>query len=258
MPACVTTFHDLFVLTGEYSTADFRERFAEQAREAAAASDLIIAVSHFTAGQVRDLLRVDAGRVRVVHHGVRMPSAEFERKPEKMILHVGTIQTRKNVSRLVRAFEALPPDWTLVLAGAAGYGYEEIMKRIEASPASPRVRLTGYVTKAELESLYARAGIFAFPSLDEGFGLPILEAMARGVPVLTSAGSALREVAGSAAELVDAHDANSIAQALLTLSEDADLCRELIARGYQRAQEFSWDRTVRTIWSIYQEVTGKS
>ena len=100
----VTTFHDLFVLTGEYSTPEFRQRFAEQARDAAARSDRIIAVSHFTARQVVDLLGVEAARVRVVHHGVR-PATMPEAAREKIILHVGAIQYRKNLLRLVNAFE---------------------------------------------------------------------------------------------------------------------------------------------------------
>ncbi len=115
----VTTFHDLFVLTGEYSTPEFRRRFAEQARDAAGRSDRIITVSQFTAGQVISLLGVEEARVRVVHHGVRLPArAAIPR--EKIILHVGAIQHRKNLSRLVDAFEKVDRDWQLVLAGSAG------------------------------------------------------------------------------------------------------------------------------------------
>src|SRR2546425_486776 len=117
----VTTFHDLFVLTGDYSTAEFRRRFAEQARRAAAASDLIIAVSEFTATQVEQLLGVDRSRIRVVHHGVRIPHpSRFAR--EKIILHVGAIQKRKNIARLLQAFESVSSDWRLALAGSAGFG----------------------------------------------------------------------------------------------------------------------------------------
>lgn len=117
----VTTFHDLFVLTGDYSTPEFRRRFAEQARRAASASERILAVSTFTASQVEHLLGVDPARIRVIHHGVR-PLPPHPASRERVILHVGAIQRRKNVQRLVEAFEQLPSDWQLVLAGGAGYG----------------------------------------------------------------------------------------------------------------------------------------
>jgi glycosyltransferase involved in cell wall biosynthesis len=113
----VATFHDLFVMTGEYSTAEFRARFTEQARDAAARADLIIAVSEFTKSQVVSLLGVAADRVRVIHHGVRqLPGPALKREP--VVLNVGAIQKRKNIARLVEAFETLDSRWKLVLAGA--------------------------------------------------------------------------------------------------------------------------------------------
>jgi glycosyltransferase involved in cell wall biosynthesis len=252
----VTTFHDLFVLSAEYSTAEFRRRFAEQARAAADSSDIIIAVSHFTARQVQEHLGVDQKRIRVVHHGVHAPPKSFARMPEKLVLHVGALQTRKNITRLVAAFEKLPSEWTLVLAGSAGYGYEAIVDEIRKSRVAQRIRLTGYVTQPQLEQLYARAAMFAFPSLDEGFGFPVLEAMARGIPVITSARSALKEVAGDAALLVDPEQIDSIADALVRLTRDPGMCNDLVARGYRRAQEFTWASAIGKIWSVYQEVGG--
>ena len=217
----VTTFHDLFVLTGEYSTPEFRQRFAEQARDAAARSDRIIAVSHFTARQVVDLLGVEAARVRVVHHGVR-PATMPEAAREKIILHVGAIQYRKNLLRLVNAFEEVDPKWQLVLAGSRGFGGQEIIARIGQSRSRDRIRLTGYVSREELRDWYARASIFAFPSLDEGFGMPVLEAMASGIPVIASNRSAIPEVAGDAAWLVNPVDTVELCDALVTLTRDAD------------------------------------
>jgi len=255
----VSTFHDLFVMTGEYSTPEFRQRFTAQARTAAERSDLIITVSRFTAGQVEALLHVKPSRIRVIPHGVRRVTSDpTVRKRERMILFVGAIQRRKNVSRLVEAFEQVaPPEWTLVLAGSAGFGAEEALQRIEASPRKQDVRVLGYVSNAVLDDLYLRASVFAFPSLDEGFGMPVLDAMAHGLPVLTSNASALPEVAGDAAWLIDPTNTASIAHGLSALIEDQELRQRLATAGLARSRGFSWDRAVEEIWKVYQELLGQ-
>ena len=182
-----------------------------------------------------------------------------ERAEEKMILTVGAIQLRKNTARLVEAFESLPEDWKLVLAGAtSGYGAEKILERIAASPARDRIKVAGYVSEKELQRLYSRAAIFAFPSLDEGFGIPVLEAMAHGVPVLTSNCSALPEVAGDAAMLVDPHDVSAIAGALSCLAGDRDRRALLSKAGAVRARLFAWSRAVEETYSVYRELAGLS
>src|SRR6185369_4394314 len=169
MRRAVATFHDLFVMTGEYSTPEFRARFTAQARDAAARADAVIAVSEFTRSQVVSLLGVEPARVHVVPHGTRRFAEPLSAPPgrEKVILNVGAIQKRKNIARLVEAFETLPQAWQLVLAGSNGYGAEEILARIEKSPARERINVTGYVSPSELSGWYARAAVFAFPSLDE-------------------------------------------------------------------------------------------
>ena len=249
----VSTFHDLFVLTADYSTPEFRRRFAEQARRAAAESDLIIAVSEFTAGQVEQLLGVERPRLRVVPHGVRIPPPGFAPR-EKIILHVGAIQARKNVARLVRAFESLPPDWRLALAGSAGFGAEAILSAIENSPARGRISVLGYVSAEALADWYGRAMFLAFPSLDEGFGIPILEAMAAGMPVLTSNRSALGEVAGDAALLVNPESVEELAEALRRLALNEQLREELKQKGLARAAGYTWPGAVERTWKVYQEL----
>jgi O-antigen biosynthesis alpha-1,2-mannosyltransferase len=253
----VSTFHDLFVLTGEYSTPEFRRRFAEQARLAAARSDLIIAVSAFTAGQVRDLLKVEPGRIRVVHHGAhRPPRVGPASSRERMILFVGAIQHRKNLVRLVEAFEQVAGGWKLVLAGSLGFGASEIQTRIAASSRRANIDVPGYITAERLEALYARASIFAFPSLDEGFGMPVLDAMARGVPVLTSNTSALPEISGDAALLVNPLDVESIAHGLGSLIENEHLRAELAAKGLAHSEGFIWERATKETWDVYRELAG--
>lgn len=252
----VATFHDLFVLSGDYSSPEFRARFAAQARRAAERADLLVAVSHFTAAQLRDLLHVEGARIRVVPHGAGMtPRPAVEGAPrEKIILHVGAIQRRKNVARLIEAFERTAPGWRLVLAGSAGYGADQILARAAASPRRGEIECTGYLSDARLADLYRRAGIFAFPSLDEGFGMPVLEAMAWGLPVITSNGSALKEVAGDAALLVEARETESIAAALQALVEDPGLRDRLSTLGHARAASFSWDAAVGGTWAVYREL----
>jgi len=255
MRRAIATFHDLFVLTGEYSTAEFRARFAEQARDAAHRSDVIITVSEFTRNQVVDLLGVDRSRVYAIHHGTR-PLAFPDRPREKVILNVGAVQKRKNIARLVKAFESVDAEWRLVLAGSAGYGAEEIVALIARSPAAGRISVLGYVSAGELAEWYARAQVFAFPSLDEGFGMPVLEAMAAGVPVVTSNRSALPEVAGEAALLVNPEDTEELAAALRRLTREDELRLQLVRLGTLRARLFTWDRAVRETWDVYRRVLG--
>ena len=251
--AAVSTFHDLFVLTSEYSTPEFRERFAGQARHAAAGSAAIITVSEFTKSQVVSLLGVPAHRVHVVHHGIRhLTYPRIAR--EKMILNVGAIQTRKNLLRLVEAFETVDPSYRLVLAGSQGFGAGEILARIDKSPARDRISVLGYVSNADLAGYYARATVFAFPSLDEGFGMPVLEAMAAGTPVVASNSSALPEVAGDAALLVHPEDTEALGAALRSLIEAPSLREELSKRGSERTRIFTWENAVRKTWDVYREV----
>ena len=252
----IATFHDLFVLSGEYSTPEFRARFAGQARDAAARSSAVIAVSAFTKNQVVSLLGVDASKVHVVHHGIR-PLVFPAVAREPIILNVGAIQKRKNIVRLVEAFETVDHPWRLVLAGSSGFGSAEIFARIEKSPLRDRISVLGYVSAFDLAAWYARAQIFAFPSLDEGFGMPVLEAMAAGVAVVTSDRSALPEVAGEAAILVDPENTEALGQALRSLTRNEELRRKLVQLGAERALAFNWQEAVRQTWAIYRKVLGR-
>ena len=249
----VATFHDLFVFSGDYSSAAFRHRFVEQARGAAAGADLIVAVSEFTAGQVQNYLNIPRDRIRVIHHGV-VPRPIPDLPREKVVLCVGAIQRRKNQTALVRAFRALPDDWTLVLAGSQGYGAEETLQAIADSPCASRIRLTGYLSEPEIANWYARASIFAFPSLDEGFGMPVLEAMASGIPVITGTRSALPEVAGNAAILVDPERDEDLAEALRLLASNNDVRKQYTNLGKAQAARFEWADSVRQTRNVYREL----
>jgi glycosyltransferase involved in cell wall biosynthesis len=146
----------------------------------------------------------------------------------------------------------------LVLAGSFGFDSAEALQRIERSSRKRDIQVLGYVSDSELEDLYQRASLLAFPSLDEGFGMPILDAMARGLPVLTSNISAMPEVSGDAALLVDPTDVNAIADGLQRLSSDSALRDTLIRRGLARTKEFTWEKSVESTWRVYQELMANS
>ncbi|MDE0104938.1 MAG: glycosyltransferase family 1 protein [Bryobacterales bacterium] len=260
----VATFHDLFAMTGDYSTPGFRERFAKLAVETARRANHIIAISEHTARLVEGLLGFPRANVTVVHHGVEAldaPAPAEERSileaidvTPPFVLHMGTIQARKNVGRLVEAFEAAGSGRQLVLAGSTGYGGPDILSRIERSAARSRIRLPGHVGDKVRSCLYRSAECLLFPSLDEGFGLPVVEAMASGLPVITSDTSALPEVAGDAGLLVDPLSVDAIADGLARVLASPDLRAELAAKGLMRATAFTWRRCADQTWNAYQRL----
>ena len=260
----VATFHDLFALTGEYSTAEFRGRFAALARETARRADHVIAISAHTAKEVTDRLNVPAARISVVHHGAepldippkarRMSELRALGVRGPFVLHLGALQVRKNIARAVAAFEAAGGSTQLVLAGSLGFGAEGIVERIRKSPARDRVLLTGHVADEARASLYAEAEVLLFPSLEEGFGLPVVEAFAAGLPVIASNVSALPEVAGDAAVLVDPRDVDEIAGALERVLDDSELRAGLRRKGLARATGFTWERCARETWRVYRRL----
>ncbi|MDX2179923.1 MAG: glycosyltransferase family 1 protein [Bryobacteraceae bacterium] len=249
----VATFHDLFVMTGEYSTPEFRERFTRFSREAAERADAIIAVSSFTAGQVEELLGVPRSRIRVVYHGVHPPPhAAPIASREPWILSVGAIQDRKNLVRLCAAFERVPAGWRWKIAGGLGYGSPAILDRIERSSRRADIDLLGYASDEQLRELYSRCSVLAFPSLGEGFGIPVIEAMAAGLPVLTSTVGAMAEVACGAAVLADPENVDSIAEGLLVLMQSQELRERYAAVGRARAKDLSWERAARETLAVYE------
>ena len=192
-------------------------------------------------------------------HGVHPVEQRAEQQRGNVVLFVGALQIRKNVARLVEAFERLgATGWRLVLAGSAqAYGAEGILRRIDSSECRDRIEVTGYLSKDRLVELYRSAKIFAFPSLDEGFGMPVLEAMAHGVPVVTSNRSALPEVAGNAALLVDPYDVASIEDGLERLMSNPDLRSRLAGRGLERVKSLTWEQTVRETHAVYESLLSK-
>jgi glycosyltransferase involved in cell wall biosynthesis len=152
----------------------------------------------------------------------------------------------------------MPQDWQLVLAGSEGFEARETWKEIEASPCRERIHLTGYIPDSELAVWYAKAMIFAFPSLDEGFGMPILEAMAAGIPVVAGNRSALPEVAAEAALLVDPANDAELAGALQLIGSDQNLQNDLIMRGREHVKTFTWSKAVAETAGVYRELVPQA
>jgi glycosyltransferase involved in cell wall biosynthesis len=178
--------------------------------------------------------------------------------PERFVLFVGTLEPRKNLMRLVQAYAGLPASVrrhvSLVIAGGPGWLSETLRREVAERGLADRVRFIGYVRDEDMAPLYSLATVFAYPSLYEGFGLPVLEAMACGVPVLTSNVSSLPEVAGGAAVLVAPTDVDAIADGLTQLLDDTALAAKLVARGLEWSTNFSWDRCARETLAVYESV----
>lgn len=233
----------------------------------------VLAVSEFARRDIIKTLNLSPERVSVVHeaaaahfHPLHDPAQRTQLRsrynlPETFILYVGTIEPRKNLHRLLKAMTIVwreHPAYPLVLAGPAGWMMDGVLeKEIEATGATPNnVRFLGYVPEEDLPGLYSLATIFAFPSLYEGFGLPPLEAMSCGTPVLTSQQSAMSEVCGEAACLVDPYNEEAIADGLMTLLNNPAQQEIFVERGLERARHFSWQRAAQETAAIYEKVLG--
>ena len=262
----VVTVHDLGYLYHPEAHTRFARWYLDlSTRWNARVATQVIADSEATR---RDLIRfyhTPATKIVVVYPGVgrefapvtdaaaRRAARERYGLPEGYILYVGTLQPRKNLARLVQAFAMLcqntaAPD--LVIAGKKGWLYDEIYRQVSVLGLERRVHFPGYVAQDDLPALLSGARCFALPSLYEGFGLPVLEAMACGTPVVCSNVSALPEVAGDAALLVDPTDTAALAEALRVAALDEGRRQRLIAAGRAQAARFSWERCAREIWGL--------
>lgn len=227
----------------------------------------ILADSYATQRDISTFLGVATEKISVVHLGVDLerfsPQSTANRQAAlahigvnpPYVLAVGTLEPRKNLETLLQAYAILPSSAPqLVLVGRDGWGDNPLSKAVEQLGLRERVHLTGYVTDEFLPSLYSGAELFVYPSLYEGFGLPVLEAMACGVPVITSNVSSLPEVASDAALLVDPQRADQIAAAIQTVLESADQRHTLREAGLLRASTFSWQACARKTVAVYRRV----
>jgi len=263
--AAVVTVHDLtFARYPEMVTADVR-RFVPALRRAVERGAWVHTPSQYVAAEAKEILGTD--RIVAVPHGV--PRIALPPSPlgglvgdSQFILAMGTLEPRKNIARLVEAFgpvAATHPGLQLLLAGADGPAKPAVLAAREALPASlrKRVHVAGYVDERLRATLLSRASVFAYPSLYEGFGFPVIEAMAAGTPVVAGEAGAIPEVAGDGALLVDPTDVDAIADGLTRVLDDRALADRLVRAGRQQAARYSWRRAADGLSELYRRAAAE-
>jgi len=259
--AGLITIHDLdFLAHPERTRAEMRHAYPALVASHAAAADGIIVVSEHVAEKASRLLRIDPERISVCPHGVPRwapaPRAEPGNPTGGYVLFLGTLEPRKNVEGLLAAYRDLiarrPDTPPLTLAGAAVADATAWREAISRPPLLGRVNYHGYVRDVDRQAVYAGARLLVLPSFDEGFGMPVVEAMSLGIPVVASTRGALPEVSGGAALLVDPEDVAGLAQAMERVLFDAGLARRMGEDGLRRAQGYSWARTAELTRAAYE------
>ncbi|WP_322511274.1 glycosyltransferase family 1 protein [Chloroflexus sp.] len=264
------TIHDLtFLVEPACAEPNLRRYLSEAVPRSLRRADLIVVDSKATANDLGKLYGIPSRRIRLLYPAVDqrfrpMPAAETaplrERLhlPNRFLLFVGTLEPRKNLTRLLQAFALLRadyPDLHLVIAGRRGWLYDEIFATVDRCGLRERVHFLDFVADDDLPALYNLAEAFVYPSLYEGFGFPVLEALACGTPVVTAKVASLPEVAGSAAIMVDPHEVEDIAAGIRAALTDPEPLR---ADGPPQAATFRWEQTGQALVAIYRELAAKA
>lgn len=267
----VATIYDLTVITHPECHRRQNVRICVKGiRDALRYADAIIAISEHTKRDMIEHLKCPAELISVTHlaadpmyHPVDDPAVRKRVRdkyglPERYILFIGSLEPRKNVSTLIHSYSRLPErlkrEFSLVVAGAKGWKNSDIYSTVKKIGVEDKVRFAGYIDKDDISAVYSMATVFVYPSLYEGFGLPILEAMACGTPVITSNTSSMPEVAGTAAEFITPTDTEEITEALRRVLEDETLMLDMRRRGLERSSKFTWERCARETLEVYKKV----
>ena len=266
----VVTFHDMtYYLFPQMHTWARRMVFPPVMRISAKQADALISVSESTRLDMIRLLEIDPGKIITTHLGVDSSFKVIDDEilllevvskyslPENFILYLGTIEPRKNLPLLISAYKQLVDGGIahkLVLVGKYGWMYHEVLDLIKKLDLQSMVVITGYIPQDDLPLIYNLASLFVYPTIYEGFGLPALEAMACGVPVITSRIASLPEIVGDAGYLVSVDHEGELIEAMGQVLEDIDLQEELIHKGLDRSELFTWERTAQLTQTVYRKV----
>ena len=271
--ACMVYDLTPLLLEGAYPER-FRTRFRMQVSHAVRVADRVVTISQAVKKDIQEYFNVAPERIDVIYPGydesffVAKGDDEADRAvldrhgiDYPYILFLGALEQKKNVPRLIEAYEKVRQDKNiphrLVLGGKRAWNDKDIFEKITLSPFSGDINYIGYVQHSDLPALMRKAGLFVFPSLNEGFGIPPLEAMACGAPVITSNVSALPEVAGDAAILIDPYNVDEMAQAILKVLSDRDYRLRMVEKGLEQARLFSWSRSAAGMLDILAGAAGR-
>ena len=263
----VTSVHDFsFILYREFHPKERIEYFDNYFFQNLERSDMLITGSNYSKEEILEQTNFKEKQIRVIYHGIdhnlfkvyQKPQVDFD-LPQKYILSVGSIEPRKNLIGLLKAYNLLDRElkqkYKLVLVGFKGWENREIMEIIEKNKES--IHYLGFITDEELAKVYNLASLFVFPSFYEGFGLPPLEAMACGTPVVSSNSSSLPEVGGDAVVYCDPNDCSDIKDKIAMVLHDKDLQKEMIDKGLEQAKKFSWEKSAQEHMHVFKEIMKK-
>ncbi|MFK7805814.1 MAG: glycosyltransferase family 4 protein [Anaerolineae bacterium] len=269
LPSIVTIFDLSFIYYPELYPKFRRIYLNKMTRLACKKAKTIITISESAKNDIATLYNIEKERIKVIYPGLRTgftpPSQkkveEFRKQkqlPDRFVLHVGTLQPRKNLPFLIKAFaQADLLDVDLVFAGGKGWFFEEIFSTVENLGLTERIHFPGYVPDEELPLWYAAADLLVFPSVYEGFGMPIIEAMGCGTPVLASNASAIPEAVGNVGRLFDPLNVSNLAESMRTLLENQEQLAKMRELGPAHAQKFSWARAGEETAKLYLETVSK-
>jgi glycosyltransferase involved in cell wall biosynthesis len=271
----ITTIHDMtYELYPETMHKNNLKRLKNDIEYSVNRADKIITVSESSKKDIMKFLDVDESKIEVVYNGVEYDRfnksyTEDEKSkvrekynlPKNYILYMGTLEPRKNIESIIEAFEIFKREdglanqkVKLVIAGKKGWLFESIFNLVDRLNLKDEVIFTDYVDENDKPLIYNMASVFLFPSLYEGFGIPVLEAMASSVPVITSNVSSLPEVAGDAAILVAPKDIESIARQMNEILINEELKKDLVKKGHEQAKKFTWEASAQKVYNIYKEI----
>lgn len=266
----IVTIHDLLPFRHpEFLPVKWNNAVKKSTYASVKKADSIIAVSDYTKNEIMDLFKIPGERIRVIHNGIS-PIFKQVKDQSKIndvkakygvngpyLLFVGNIEPKKNIEKLIRAFVMLRNEtdykYSLLIAGGKAWHYPKVRDLVRELQISNEIIFTDVVEDDELPHLYSGAELFVFPSLHEGFGIPVIEAMSCGTPVVTSNATSIPEIAGDAALLIDPSSESEIAEAMHKILSSSIIRGQLIKKGIERAKKFSWEKTSLETLKLYKE-----